>query len=129
MQDPNQALALWCGLHLLLTLLLALNVTRHRLGQASGSITLEQLEKSVRAHGNNIEYVPFALMGFVIMALTGVSALWIHSLAGALFVARLCHAHGITRLGEGLPKTRVIGNIGTWLVFLTSAILLIVHAL
>ena len=29
------------------------------------------------------------------------------------------HAHGIQQPGPGLPKTRVLGNLVTWLVFLT----------
>ena len=115
-------LALWIGLHMLLTLALALNVTRNRFKQAAGELDDDSLHQVVRAHGNNIEYVPYALLGMGVLVLLGVQAWWIHGLAGTLFVARILHAHGITQPGPGLPKTRVLGNVLTWVVFLITAI-------
>ncbi|MEM7099624.1 MAG: MAPEG family protein [Pseudomonadota bacterium] len=115
-------LALWVGLHMLLTLALALNVTRNRFKQAAGDLDDEALNRVVRAHGNNIEYVPFALVGLGVLALLGLEAWWVHGLAGTLFIARILHAHGIQQAGPGLPKSRVLGNVMTWLVFLIVAV-------
>ena len=113
------SLALWVGLNMLLTLGLALNVTRLRFGQAAGKVEDDELDRGVRAHGNNIEYVPFALLGMGVLCLMGYPSAWMHALGGALFLARIMHAHGIQQPGPGLPKTRVLGNLVTWLVFLT----------
>jgi len=63
-----QAVALWAGLNPGWTLLIALNVTRHRMkeGVSTGSGSSQSLDRAVRAHGNNIEYVPGAILGIYI---------------------------------------------------------------
>ncbi len=124
-QPGVAAVGLWTGIHLLLTLALAINVTRLRFASARGDIDDATLERGVRAHGNNIEYVPFALFALFVLAQQGYSGLWIHTLAGALFIGRICHAHGIQQSGPGLPPTRVAGNVVTWAVFAISALMLI----
>ena len=94
MEAPQtSALALYVGLNLLLTFLLALNVVRHRFKGDSADQFM--LEKAVRAHGNNIEYVPIILIGLGVMAMTGVSAQIISILGGTLLAARIFHAFGI----------------------------------
>ncbi len=126
------AVALWAGINLLVTLLLALNVTRHRLrsGVAVGAGDDAQLERVVRAHGNNAEYVPGALIALALLAHTGTSVLTIHCLGGALLLGRLLHAHGIRIVGgDAPPPTRVAGNMITWSVYAFSAVALITGAL
>ena len=122
-----QAVALWAGLNLAWTLLLALNVTRHRMkeGVSTGSGNSQSLDRAVRAHGNNIEYVPGALLGILILAALGYSPLVINLLGAFLLVARCCHAHGIQQLEVALPKTRVLGNVLTWALYLIIVCLLV----
>jgi len=122
-----QAVALWAGLNLGWTLLLALNVTRHRMkeGVSTGSGNSQSLDRAVRAHGNNIEYVPGAILGILILAALGYSPLVINLLGASLLVARFCHAHGIQQLEVDLPKTRVLGNVLTWALYLIVVCLLV----
>ena len=122
-----QAVALWAGLNLAWTLLLALNVTRRRMkeGVSTGSGNSQSLDRAVRAHGNNIEYVPGAILGILILAALGYSPLVINLLGASLLVARFCHAHGIQQLEVALPKTRVLGNVLTWALYLIVVCLLI----
>ena len=122
-----QAVALWAGLNLGWTLLLALNVTRHRMkeGVSTGSGNGQSLDRAVRAHGNNIEYVPGAILGILILAALGYSPLVINLLGASLLVARFCHAHGIQQLEVDLPKTRVLGNVLTWALYLIVVCLLV----
>ena len=124
-QSGLQAVALWAGLHLATTLVLALNVVRRRLGQDPDPDG--PLHKAVRAHGNNIEYVPIILLGQVVLALLGTNTVVIHAALGSLWLARLCHAWGIQQ-----PKTPhpagVIGNLVTWTVMLLTAGLLLIEA-
>ena len=122
-----QAVALWAGLNLAWTLLLALNVTRHRMkeGISTGSGNSQSLDRAVRAHGNNIEYVPGAILGILILAALGYSPLVINLLGASLLVARFCHAHGIQQLEVALPKTRVLGNVLTWALYLIVVCLLV----
>ena len=120
------ALALYVGLNLLLTFLLALNVVRHRFKGDSADQVM--LEKAVRAHGNNTEYVPIILIGLSVMAVTGASAQTISILAGTLFVARLFHAYGIQL--TNMPNFfGMVGNIGTWLVMLCVAPMLLLQGI
>lgn len=125
------AAALWTGLNLALMLLLGLNVTRLRLklnvGVGSGGNA--ELERAVRAHGNNTEYVPGLLLGLALLALLGTSVTQIHIIGGVLFLARLLHAHGIQVLSDGLPPTRASGNVITWGLYAWVAIALASKAL
>lgn len=118
---------LWVGIHLITTLLLALNVTRHRVLQGQGKVDESRMNQAVRAHGNNIEYVPAALIAVVLLALLGYEILWINLLGGILFLARVMHGYGMQVSTTGLPKTRFLGNIITWLIYLVLSTVLIVE--
>ena len=120
------ALALYVGLNLLLTFLLALNVVRHRFKGDSADQVM--LEKAVRAHGNNTEYVPIILIGLGVMAMTGASTQTISILGGTLFVARILHAYGIQQ--AKVPNIfGMVGNIVTWLVMLCIATTLLMQGI
>ena len=122
------ALSLWVGLNLLLTLLLALNVVRNRFkaqGESGDPVTLE---KAVRAHGNNTEYVPGILIGLGLMAMTGASAQTINILGGTLFVVRILHAYGIQQ--SKVPNIfGLVGNFGTWFTMLCVVTTLIMNGM
>lgn len=122
------ALSLWLGLNILLTFLLAMNVVRNRFKSQGGSGDPAILEKAIRAHGNNIEYVPSILIGLGLMAMAGASAQTIHILGGTLLVVRILHAVGIQQAKMPNPFG-MVGNIGTWLVMLCVAITLIMNGL
>ncbi|MEC8268477.1 MAG: MAPEG family protein [Pseudomonadota bacterium] len=122
----TSALALYVGLNLLLTFLLALNVVRHRF--KGDSVDQVKLEKAVRAHGNNTEYVPIILIGLGVMAMMGASAQTISTLGGTLFVARIFHAYGIQQ--PKMPNIfGMVGNITTWLVMLCVATTLLLQGI
>ena len=118
------ALALHVGLNLMLTFLLALNVVRHRFKGDSADPVM--LEKAVRAHGNNTEYVPIVLIGLGVIAMTGASAQTISILGASLLVARVFHAYGIQQ--AKVPNIfGMVGNIVTWLVMLWVAATLLLY--
>jgi len=122
----TSALALYVGLNLLLTFLLALNVVWHRFRR--DSVDQVMLEKAVRAHGNNTEYVPIILIGLGVMTMTGASAQTISILGGTLFVARIFHAYGIQQ--PKMPNIfGMVGNITTWLVMLCVATTLLLQGI
>jgi len=122
----TSALALYVGLNLLLTLVLAINVVRHRFKGESGDPVA--LEKAVRAHGNNTEYVPIILVGLGVMAMMGASAQTISILGGTPFMARVFHAYGIQQ--AKVPNIfGMVGNIVTWLVMLCVATTLLMQGI
>lgn len=122
------ALSLWIGLNILLTLLLAVNVVRNRFKAQGDSGDPVTLEKAVRAHGNNTEYVPSILIGLGLMAMSGASAQTINVLGGTLFVMRILHAYGISQRKVPNPFG-LVGNMGTWLTMLCVAITLIMNGM
>ena len=120
------ALALYVGLNLLLTFLLALNVVQHRF--KGDSVDQVMLEKAVRAHGNNTEYVPIILIGLGVMVMTGASAQTISILGGTLFAARIFHGYGIQQ--AKVPNIfGMVGNMVTWLVMLCVATTLLMQGM
>ena len=123
------ALLVWTGLHVILMLALALNVSRHRFqSDKDEDYDERRLVKAIRAHGNNIEYVPIILFCIALLVVVGATAAWVHALCATLFVARLLHAHGIQQFTH-LPKSRIIGNFATWGVMLGTAIALVYQGL
>lgn len=123
------ALLVWTGLHVILMLALALNVSRHRFqSDKDEGYDERRLVKAIRAHGNNIEYVPIILFCIALLVVVGADATWVHALCATLFVARLLHAHGIQQFTH-LPKSRIIGNFATWGVMLGTAIALVYQGL
>ena len=120
-----QAVALWVGLNIGLMFLLAMNVVRYRrMGETADPA---RLEGAIRAHGNNTEYVPVILLGMAMLAAMGVSVNSIHILGGGLLVCRVLHADGMQR--EGVPVSRIVGNVGTWIVMLAVVIALVSRGL
>ena len=120
-----QAVALWVGLNIGLMFMLAMNVVRYRrMGETADPA---RLEGAIRAHGNNTEYVPVILLGMAMLAAMGVSANSIHILGGGLLLCRVLHADGMQR--DGVPVSRIIGNVGTWIVMLVVVIALVSRGL
>ena len=84
------------------------------------------LVRAVRAQGNFVEYVPFALLLLFLLEIE-VSELWILHLLGAmLLVGRLLHAYGVMQ-SVGVNFGRFWGTGLTWLMILVSALLNLWH--
>ena len=120
MANPVPALALYGALNAILNIALAANVGRVRNKEQIflGTGSSEALLRAQRAHGNNAEYVPLALILLAAAELSGGGSMVLHTFGGTLTVARLAHAHGI--IAASLP-TRVIGTALTFLTVLGLA--------
>ncbi len=86
------------------------------------------LQRTVRAHGNFIEYVPLGLLLLVALewmqAATGL--LWF--LGAMLILARIAHAWGLIQT-YGPSAGRAIGFFGTWLVYLVGSVACLYYSL
>lgn len=91
---------------------------RDRVGLGIGES--KDLEVAVRIHGNFIEYVPLALLILVLMEVMGAHATLVHAMGGLLFIARICHAVGLTK-SVGVSWPRTVGVLGTFAMLLFSA--------
>lgn len=118
--------ALYAGLNALIMLTLAVLVVRARAkagtdlghGAPRGDDTLERMG---RAHANNTEYVPLALILIGVLELAQQPALYLHALGGMLTVGRLAHAYGLS-LSRGRSTGRILGVLLTWATFIAGAL-------
>lgn len=87
------------------------------------------LAKAIRVHANAVETVPVALLLLVMLELSGAAAGWLHGFGIGLIVARLLHAHGLSRR-SGYSFGRFFGTLLTltiilvmcgWLLYLNYA--------
>ena len=123
-------LALWGAFNLGLMLLLGINVSRMRFktGVIAGTGDNAALERAIRAHGNNFEYVPGLLVGMLLLAALQTPAWLLHTVGGGLFLARILQADGMLRPTEGPPITRAAGNLLTWLLYVVTVVALLYQA-
>ncbi|MBX3479334.1 MAG: MAPEG family protein [Caulobacter sp.] len=119
LETIGHAAALWVGLHLLLLLVLALMVVRQRQKHkvALGDEGIPELMQAIRAQGNAVEYIPAALIGLVVLELTGAPAVLVHVAGLTLFVGRTLHAIGLSNSG-GVSMLRTLGVVATWLAYI-----------
>jgi len=113
--------ALYGALNAVLNVVLAVRVTigRRRSKTSLGVGTDETLLHASRAHGNNAEYVPIALIVLLIAEIQGGSSVAMHSLGGALLVGRILHAIGIPMRAPN--PYRAVGMALTWGVILAAS--------
>jgi uncharacterized membrane protein YecN with MAPEG domain len=124
-----QAAVLYIGLNGLITLILALYVSRCRLKSKidfgdGGDLALQ---RAIRAHGNNVEYVPITLLTILGVAVLSASTLLVHILGIALTAGRVLHGIGLN-LSGGASFGRGAGILLTWLALLAGAIAAILYA-
>lgn len=118
--------SLFVALAVLLVLVLAIRVAARRnaaaIGLGDGGDV--ELERRMRAHGNAVEYLPLALLELALLERADTPATLLYALGGTLILARVSHAIGLSR-SRGRSVGRALGMLGTWLVMLAMALLLL----
>ena len=126
MQLPSITSA-YLGILALLYLVLGLQVSRLRRGHRVlfGDGDNIKLRSAIRAHANFAEYVPIIVLMVAMLEMSGMPALRVHLLMGALLVARLLHPLGMYVGPRSMQFQiyRVGGIVLTWLVVLAAAIM------
>jgi len=124
---PVAIVAFYAGLNALIMLVLAVLVTRQRVltDTMIGAGERPQMQLAIRAHGNSAENTPIILLLMLLLALTGVAALWLHGLGIALTVGRVLHAWGLSH-DPGRSFGRFSGMFLTWGVMIAALALCIV---
>lgn len=119
---------LYAALAALLLLFLTFRVITLRRGKqvAFGDGGVPELMHAIRAHGNFVEYVPFALLLILLIELTGGARGTVHGLGATLIVARVFHIWGVLPV-NGPFFGRAIGVVLTLGVFLGGAARLLMH--
>lgn len=123
-----QAAALNIGLLIVLMLGLKVFVGNRRgaLKIPSGETTPE-FSRYTRVQLNAVEDVPVLMAGIIALAMLGMPAWYIHAAGLGLLVSRVFHATGLASSG-GFSFGRLVGTLGTMLVYLAVAGALLFHA-
>ena len=111
--------ALYGALNAFVTVGLSLNVSRVR-GKYNvwrGDGGHADLIAAIRAHGNNVENVPLALILLLAAELCGGNTTALHVFGGALLAARLAHAFGLIKAS----RIQVVGALSNQAVLVGLA--------
>ena len=121
---------LYAGLLGLLLIVLAVNISRYRVGLkiSVGDGGHPGLKRAIRAHANLTENAPLALILLLSVEVQGFSASVVHALGGTLVVGRVLHAFSLSRY-EGASAGRAIGILLTWVMILVASLLAIYSVL
>jgi hypothetical protein len=124
-----QIAVFYIGLNVLIALGLALMVVSNRVRTKTsvGDGGDSKLQAAIRAHANNSEYVPFALILLIGLALVNASTILLHVMGIALTLGRLLHGLGLNQNIDS--PLRPAGALTTWLTFLVGSIACIYYAL
>lgn len=79
------------------------------------------LERTMRAHGNFVEYVPLGLILLLLLELKGAEAWSLHAFGLMLLLGRMLHAYGMLR-PDGALSGRYWGTALTWMMILGSSL-------
>lgn len=121
------AFGFYVAVNALIMLVLGVLVTRARVRTQIdiGDGGKPEMAAPLRAHGNNAEYTPMALL--LLWALTiptfGASIWIIHSIGATLTLGRILHAIGLSR-STGPSVLRFVGMILTWIAYVVGIVAL-----
>ncbi|HEY4115249.1 MAG TPA: MAPEG family protein [Rhizomicrobium sp.] len=121
------AFGFYTALNALIMLVLGVLVTRARVKTQTdiGDAGKPEMAGPLRAHANNTEYVPMALL--LMWALTlptfGASIWLVHTIGVLLTIGRIVHAIGLSR-SVGPSPMRFIGMILTWIAYVVGIVAL-----
>ncbi len=112
----------------ILLVILIMRVVKRRMhfkvGLGDGGI--KELEQAIRAHGNFIEIVPFALILLFIMEYVGTPSIYLHIYGVTLVAARILHAIGLYQTPYR-SFGRMIGTILSKILIVTASVYLFIH--
>lgn len=106
----------------LVALSLAVSLKRMKVGVEIGLGDDPTLLRRIRAQGNFVEYVPFALILCGLAEFRGAGSQWLLVFSSLIVLGRLSHAVGIL---NGSTRLRAIGMLATYGAILTGAAALV----
>src|SRR5215469_8745616 len=121
-QSSLYAWGFYTALNALIMLVLSILVVRARVVTQTeiGDGGKPAMAGPRRAHANNTEYVPMALLMMWGLATPLGSSIWlIHGIGAPLTLGRILHAIGLTR-STGVSTLRFLGMILTWIAYIVG---------
>jgi uncharacterized protein len=123
-QSSIYAFGFYAALNALIMLVLGVLVVRARVvtKTAIGDGGKPEMAGPLRAHGNNTEYVPMALLLMWALTQFPTSSIWlIHGVGVPLTIGRIVHAVGLTQ-STGPGNLRFVGMILTWIAYVIGIV-------
>jgi uncharacterized membrane protein YecN with MAPEG domain len=123
---PFPSVALYAAINAFIMLMLGILVVRARVKTRTeiGPGDDPRMIGAVRAHGNNTEYVPVALLLMLILLPLQANIYIIHVIGGTLTIGRILHAVGLSRnVGTSVP--RFLGMVLTWISYLIAIVAIV----
>jgi len=87
---------------------------------------IKEMDRASRAHSNNAEYVPFAILLMVASEMMGAENWFLHTMGILLTLARVSHALGLYKT---IMLARQFGTLGTWIVLASGSVYCLVKTL
>jgi len=121
--------SIYIALNGLIMLGLAFMVVRARQANAkSGHKLTEARDNWIRAHANNTEYVPMALIVLAALEFQGGAAWLLHGLGIVLTLSRIAHGYG-RGIEDAGNLGRMLGTLGTWIVLAVAPLTLLYYVI
>jgi uncharacterized protein len=123
-QSSLYAFGFYAALNALIMLVLSILVVRARVVTQTeiGDGGKPTMAGPLRAHANNAEYVPMALVLMWGLATPLGATIWlIHGVGVPLTLGRILHAIGLTR-STGTSTLRFLGMILTWIAYIVGIV-------
>jgi uncharacterized membrane protein YecN with MAPEG domain len=122
LESSYYAFGFYAALNALIMLVLSMRVVqaRFRTNTAYGDGGKPEMAAPLRAHGNNAEYVPVALILLWALASPLGRSIWlIHGMGVIFTVGRILHAIGLSR-SIGPSPLRLAGMVLTWIALVVG---------
>jgi len=122
-QNAFQIFAFYAAANALIMLVLGMLVVRARVKTRTniGDGGIPEMAGPLRAHANNTEYVPMALLLMWLILPLGGSIWLIHGAGIPLTLGRLIHGYALSR-NTGPSAGRFIGMILTWIAYVVAIV-------
>lgn len=121
-ESSYYAFGFYAGLNALILLILSMRVVRarYRTNVAIGDGGNPEMAAPLRAHANNAEYTPVALLLLWALASPLGRSIWlIHGVGGLFTIGRILHAIGLSR-SVGPSALRFAGMVLTWIAYVVG---------
>lgn len=123
-QSAYNSFFFYTGVNALIMLILGMLVVRARvrtrteIGDGGGN---PDMTGPLRAHANNTEYVPMALLLMWCLVSLGANVWLVHAMGTPLTLGRILHAIGLSR-STGVSAGRFAGILLTWLAYVVGIV-------
>jgi len=121
--EPFHVFAIYVALNAFIMLVLGILVTRARVRTQTsiGDGGKPEMARPLRAHANNAEYTPMALLLMWALLPLGGSIWIVHGIGLPLTIGRIFHGIGLSR-NEGPSALRFLGTILTWIAYIVGIV-------